>query len=193
MPGPAGAPDHVFGYGSLAELRDPLPGAGGERAPVLGRLLGYRRLWGVAMNNWEAPDGARHWVDPDSGERPRIRVSYLDIEERPGATANGLAIPVDEARLAELDAREGNYERFDVSAAFRPGLPGRVFSYRGLDAARERCRQGAADGDVFVSSVYLGLVHRSFSALGAGALAEFEATTELPFPVRELRLVPRRG
>lgn len=188
------AVDYVFGYGSLVELRDPLRVDDEERSPVLGRLVGFRRRWGVAMNNWEAADTAKHWLDPGSGEKPRIRVAYLDIEERDGATVNGLAIPVDARRLAEIDAREGNYERFDASLAFEPPLPGRVFSYRGLEEARERCRQGATDGNAFVSREYLDQVHRAFSALGPDALAEFEETTgPVPFPVRDLERVPPAG
>ncbi len=104
---------------------------------------------------------------------------------------NGLAVPVDAARLAELDAREVNYERIEVSSALRPACPGRVFAYRATEAARERCRQGARDSDVFVAREYLARVRRAFSALGPDALAEFEATTEpRPFPLRDLEPIP---
>lgn len=186
-------PAYVFGYGSLVELSTPLLIEKVAHHPIVGRLQGYRRFWGVAMNNWDAAPTAKHWVDPKSGEKPRLRVAYVDIEEQPGGTVNGLAVPVDASRLKALDAREGNYERIEVSGAFRPAAPGRVFAYRGLEVARERCRQGEADGDVCLSSEYLDQVRRAFAALGADALAEFEATTESPgFPVQELRKVPAR-
>ena len=173
---------YVFGYASLVALED--------AGAVAGRLHGYRRFWGAAMNNWEGGEAVKHWLDHETGERPRIRVAYLDIEPSEGGTVNGVAIPVDAERLAQLDAREINYRRVDVTGAFEGAPPGRVFTYIGLDAARERCRRGAAAGDVFVSRDYAVGVRRAFESLGDDALAEFDRTTDpLPFPERELRVV----
>jgi cation transport regulator ChaC len=192
---------YVFGYGSLVALED------AEAAP--GRLRGYRRFWGAAMNNWEGGDAVKHFLDPTTGERPRVRVAYLDVYERSGSAVNGLALPVDAARLAALDAREVNYSRVEVTNAFEPtarmpdaSLPARssasirrrVFTYVGRDAARERCRQGVADGNAFVSRDYVVAVRRAFERLGAGALTEFDRTTDpLPFPERDLRVAGRAG
>jgi hypothetical protein len=182
-------PAYVFGYASLVALED--------AGALPGRLLGYRRCWGVAMSNWEGGKDAKHWLDRDSGERPRIRVAYLDLREQPDSAVNGLALPVDEGRLVELDAREINYRRIDVSGAFKPlGSDAeapeepRIFTYVGLDAARERCRQGAAEGNVFVSGDYAAGVRRAFKQLAPDALAEFDRTTDpLLFPERELHVV----
>ena len=102
--------DYVFGYASLVALED------ADALP--GRLRGFRRHWGVAMNNWEGGEDAKHWLDRETGERPHIRVAYLDICERPGSAVNGLALPVDATRLDALDAREINYARIEVSDAF---------------------------------------------------------------------------
>jgi hypothetical protein len=180
---------YVFGYASLVALSGP--------AARPGRLNGFRRCWGVAMDNWEGGDAVKHFLDRETGERPRIRVAYLDLREVEGATVNGLALPVDADRLAALDAREVNYERIDVSAAFEPSgqkdeLPAtaRIFTYVGLDAARERCRRGLAEGNAFVSRDYVAGVHRAFEQLAPGASAEFDRTTDpLPFPARDLRVV----
>src|SRR3954452_15677213 len=105
---------YVFGYGSLVAMRDELTLESRAWAPVPGRLRDYRRYWGAAMNNWEATRLEKHFLDPDTGEQPRIRVAYLDIDDDPGSSVNGLAIPVDAGRLAELDVREVNYLRVDV-------------------------------------------------------------------------------
>lgn len=181
---------YVFGYASLV--------AGSEPGTLPGRLRGYRRFWGAAMNNLEGGEEVKHWLDRESGQRPRIRVAYLDLYEHAGSAVNGLALPVDAARLAALDAREANYERIDVSAAFEATAEteaaidpaGCIFTYVGLEAARERCRQGAAEGDVFVSREYAAGVRLAFERLGADALAEYERTTDpLPFPERDLRMV----
>ena len=101
--------DCVFGYASLLALEEGAP---------LGRLHGYRRVWGVAMNNWEGGETAKHFLDRRTGERPRVRVAYLDIQPSEASAVNGVAIPVDAERLSELDAREINYERIEVTEAF---------------------------------------------------------------------------
>jgi len=180
----------VFGYASLVAV--PSPGA------LLGRLRGFRRFWGAAMNNWEGGGEAKHFLDRETGERPRIRVAYLDIEPSEGSTVNGVAIPVDAERLEVFDVREINYRRVDVTAAFESAVggetaadpPARIFAYVGLDAARERCRQGAADGDLYVSRDYAAGVRLAFERLGPDAPAEYDRTTDpLPFPERDLQVV----
>lgn len=187
---PAAGLAYVFGYASLVGMREPFAVGGVEHEPLAGRLRGFRRRWGAAMDNWDAANDHKYFVDPSTGERPRLRVAYLDIEPSEDGHVNGLAIPVDAARLSVLDAREVNYTRIDVSSAFEPTLPQSVFTYVGTDAARERCRRGAADGDVFVSRDYVAAVRRAFESLGRDALAEFERATEpLPFPEFDLKLI----
>lgn len=188
MPEPAVT--YVFGYASLVALPESLAIEDGEQAPLAGRLRGYRRFWGAAMNNWEGGNAVKHFLDRETGERPRIRVAYLDIEPSEGSTVNGVAIPVDAERMAQLDAREINYSRVDVASDFEGPAPGRVYTYMGLAAARERCRQGAAEGNAFVSRDYAAGVRRAFESLGFDALAEFDRTTDpLPFPERDLQVV----
>jgi hypothetical protein len=186
---------YVFGYASLVAFSDPVAVDGVERTPVAGRLRGWRRRWAVAMDNWDAANDHKHFVVPASGERPRLRVAYPDIEPASGESVNGLALPADEERLAQLDAREVNYERVEVTDAFEPALAGPVFAFRGSAAARERCRAGIAAGDICIGSGYLEAVRAAFAALGDGELAEFERTTgPPPFPVRELvRVRPQEG
>jgi hypothetical protein len=190
MPDPTADLAYVFGYASLVGLGEPFDVDGVEHEPLAGRLCGYRRHWGAAMDNWDSANDHKHFVDPGTGERPHLRVAYLNVEPGKGGIVNGLAIPVDAARLLVLDAREVNYARVDVSGAFEPAIPQRVFTYVGTHAAHERCRQGLADGDVVVSRDYVAAVRRAFERLGPGALAEFDRTTEpLPFPEVDLKLI----
>lgn len=143
------------------------------------------------MNNWEGGDSVKRWIDPESGERPRIRIAYLDIYEDADCAVNGLALPVDAEQLSALDAREVNYRRVDVTTAFAGDARGQVFTYVGLDAARERCRQGAEEGNAFASCSYVSEVRRAFERLSPDALAEFDRTTDpLPFPERDLFRIP---
>lgn len=186
MPDPNPAA-YVFGYASLVALRDPVEIEGAEYSPVPGRLNGFRRRWAVAMDNWDAANDHKHFLDPGTGKRPRVRVAYPDVEPSEGGTVNGLAIPVDAARLDALDAREVNYRRAEVSKAFEPAVARPVFAYVGTDAARERCQAGIAQGNIYVSGQYLAGVREAFARLGADALAEFEQTTE-PMPFAEMEL-----
>lgn len=194
------APDgiaYVFGYGSLVTMKNEVKLEGRPWPAVPGRLRDHRRYWGAAMNNWEATPHEKHFVDPGTGEQPRIRVAYLDLDQRPGSTVNGLAIPVGARRLAEFDVREANYLRVDVSAAFEPALSQPVFAYRATEEARERCRRHRRQAEIFVSRDYVAAVRSAFAELGEGQLEEYERTTEpLDFPERHLRLVyppPMRG
>jgi hypothetical protein len=193
---PAGI-SYVFGYGSLVTMKGRVTLEGRPRAAVVGRLREHRRYWGAAMNNWEATALEKHFIDPGTGEQPRIRIAYLDVDELPGGTVNGLAIPVDARRLAEFDVREVNYLRVDVSDRFEPPLPQPVFAYRASEEARERCRRHDAEAELFVSRDYVAAVRSAFAELGEGQLEEYERTTEpLSFPERHLELVyppPAKG
>ncbi|MGD9736604.1 MAG: gamma-glutamylcyclotransferase family protein [Solirubrobacterales bacterium] len=181
---------YVFAYGSLVASRDPLPTGDRLLEPVPGRLSGFRLVWGAAMANRDAAPAKKHFVDPRTRRAPDVRIAFLDVEESAGGTVQGLAIPVDAARLAVYDAREVNYFRIDVSAFFAPALPLPVFAYRGTDEARERCQVPPEDPPVCVSAGYLEAVRQAFGELGPDSLAEFERTAmPTPFQVRPLDLV----
>ena len=88
-----------FGYGSLVGV----PGRG-----RVGRLHGWRRGWGVAMDNAVTVPGYKVYVAPD-GSRPDVCVAFLDIAEAAAgdlaAIVAGGALPheVASALVRELD------------------------------------------------------------------------------------------
>ena len=141
----------VFGYGSLAE-----PGAG---RPL--RLPGWRRVWGVAMDNRVTIPGYKYFLDA-AGRRPAVCVAFLDVVPDPAARVDGVVFEV--ADLTGLDARERNYARVDVSAALDRDLGGPVWAYTGLAEARERF----AAGPTVVQRAYLESVRAGFAAHGLG-------------------------
>src|SRR3954467_12850461 len=109
-------PEYVFGYGSLVEALE----AGGAPA----ELRGYRRRWAVAMDNTRDLPGYKYYVDPETGERPAVYVTYVDLVKDPYSAVNGVVF---EARdLAALDARERNYERREVTGDIDPPTGGRI-------------------------------------------------------------------
>jgi hypothetical protein len=126
----------VFGYGSLAQ-----PGAG---RPL--RLAGWRRAWGVAMDNRVTIPGYKYYLD-GAGGRPDVRVAFLDVVPDPAACVDGVVFEV--ADLDALDARERNYRRVQVDG---------LWLYTGLEEARERY----AAGPTVVARAYLEAVRAAF-------------------------------
>lgn len=144
----------MFGYGSLA---DDFQGA-------TARLSGHRLTWGVAMDNTEDVPGYKHYETVD-GERPDVRVCFLDIEPDPGASVNGVLVAVEDPE--QFDRRERNYVRLDVTDLI-DGAEGRVWAYFGAPEGRRR-RHG---GPAVISRAYLERVER--------ALGQTIATEGLP-------------
>jgi gamma-glutamylcyclotransferase (GGCT)/AIG2-like uncharacterized protein YtfP len=131
----------VFAYGSLVARADGAPAV----------LREHRRFWGVAMDNREAIPGYKVYEAPD-GTRPAVYVAFADVEPAPGESVDGVLLAVDPAELSRLDARERNYRRVDVSG--HVDAPGRVWTYRGSEAGRERLRRGRALGRAVVQEAY---------------------------------------
>lgn len=145
----------VFGYASLAAE------ARGQPA----RLEGYRRAWGVAMDNRVDIPGYKSYRLREDGSRPAVHVAFLDIVEHPPGAIEGLLIAADDVRLRALDERERNYDRIDVTAAV-PGAPGRVWAYRGSHEGRQRLRIGLQEHRAVVDAGYVEAVQTTFAALG---------------------------
>jgi len=169
-------PELVFGYGSLAGS---VPGV----TPA--NLAGHRRTWGVAMDNTQDIPAYKHYRTPD-GQRPAVRVAFLDLEEDPGTAVNGVCFPA--SGLEELDARERNYVRRDVSDLVQ-GAAGRVWAYFGSPEGRRR----RSEGEVVVCREYLEGVEGGFRRLGPREHQAFLDSTDLgALPVWDLVRVDHR-
>jgi hypothetical protein len=149
--------EYVFGYGSLAG--DP----GGTRA----LLRGHRRTWGVAMDNSEDIPGYKHYETPD-GDRPAVRVCFLDIEPDPQRDVSGFLLPLE--RPDQLDGRERNYVRQDVTDQIE-GAQGRVWAYFGSPEGRRRRNEGTP----VISRAYLEAAERALGhSVSTGGLPVWE-------------------
>lgn len=163
--------DFVFGYGSLA--------AEGEDGYVT-TLAGHRRRWGVAMDNRRDLPGYKWYRLRATGARPQAFVAFLDVVAAGADDAvNGRCLPVDATALRLLDARERNYERVDVSDRVAEAR-GRVWTYVGSAAGRERLARGRRAGALLVSQEYRDDVEHGFRRLGDDQLAAFRASTDPP-------------
>ena len=164
----AGMAQYVFGYGSLTARPGPVPTRELKEHGFVADLTGLCRVWGVAMDNRRDLPGYKYYTDA-AGGRPQIYVAYLDLVAAPddaSAAVNGLCLPVDDQLLSELDRRERNYERTDVSDRVEAG-GARVWAYLGSAAARERLAAGRGDGTAVIDAGYVLTVEAGFAALGA--------------------------
>jgi hypothetical protein len=160
----------VFGYGSLA----------GEhlRCPVA-RLRGWRRVWGVAMDNRVDVPGYKSYRLRADGSRPAVFVAFLDIEPDRDAVVTGVCMPVAADELDALDRRERNYDRIDVTSQLDGSPPGRVWAYRGSDDGRARLHDGAATGRAVVSRDYLAGVLAAVATLAPADVPAVERSPQL--------------
>ncbi len=159
----------VFAYGSLAADL-----SGGHQA----ELRGWRRGWGVAMDNRVDVPGYKHYRLRGDGSRPPICVAFLDLLEDPAAATAGICVPVAGADLPAIDRRERNYARLDVTDAVTPSR-GTVWAYVGDGAGRDRLCDAVRRGCAVISCDYLERTRAAFAALGPRALAEFEASAAI--------------
>jgi hypothetical protein len=172
----------VFGYGSLTARPGPIPTRELKEQGFVADLAGVRRVWGVAMDNRRDLPGYKYYTDAD-GRRPDVFVAYLDLvdaPEDPAAKVNGVCLPVDDATLEQLDLRERNYERTDVSDRVASGAPGgaRVWAYIGMAAARDRLTEGRRTGTAVIDTGYVRTVEAGFAVLGDDELATVRASLE---------------
>jgi gamma-glutamyl AIG2-like cyclotransferase len=175
---------YVFAYGSLLS-----PAGHPPQGAQPARLHGWQRWWGVAMDNTRDLPRYKHYLD-GQGRRPAVHVAFLDLVPAPGQWVNGVALPVGAEQLARLDARERNYRRVEVSGGLDGVRGGPVWTYVGLDEARERRRHGLDTGRLVVSREYHERVLDGFAALGPRQLADFQASTApLPCPLADLQVV----
>jgi hypothetical protein len=130
------------------------------------------------MDNRRDLPGYKYYTDRD-GDRPAVCVAFLDVREAagPDQKTNGLCLPVDERRLAQLDRRERNYARQDVSAGI-DARGARVWTYVGTADGRERLAQARRSGTAVIDAGYLGAVRMAFAALGQGEYQECEQSLD---------------
>ena len=162
--------DHVFGYGSLV-----LDGSG-----AMETLPGHRRVWGVATDNIRSVPGYKMYLLRADGSRPEIYVAFVDIEPDLAASVQGLVRPVSEPELEELDRRERNYDRVDVTDLIDTDYGGPVWTYQGSAEGRERLRRGRAESCAVVSRDYMDKVHAGLRLLGGDEHERFMAESDLP-------------
>jgi len=108
---------------------------------------------------------------------------------------NGVLVAVTEAELAELDWRERDYERTDISDRITlddasGSLDGPIVTYVPRASAVERYERARDDGRAAIRQSYWDLVHAAFGDLGGDHLDRFLLTPSPDVPVADITLAP---
>lgn len=182
---------YVFGYGSLVKGEEQIEKYVGKKTMVTYcHLLGYKRIWNVAMDNRIVIDGYKYYND-ESGNRYDGFVTFLNIcSSNPNDKLFGILFEVSEENLPELDKRERNYNRVDVTDLLDVPVDGKVWVYIGKNEAVERFTQGVTEGNITINLNYYNLVENAYKTLGKEALDNyFQTTIETKIEKRHLNLV----
>ena len=142
-------------------------------------LPGFRRAWGVAMDNRVGIPGYKYYVDPVTGSRPEVFVAFLDIEPSEPDAVNGICVPVTAGQLDALDRRERQYVRIDIAERM-PMPEGPVWVYVGSGPGRARRLEGDRTGTTVVVREYRAGVERAFDRLGARERQAYDRSTAPP-------------
>jgi cation transport regulator ChaC len=164
---------YVFGYGSLSAE------ALATGAHQVATLAGFVRVWNVAMDNSVDLPGYKYYVEETTQQRPAAHITFLNLAPQNGIACIGFLLPVDGDALTELDARERNYTRFEVTHQIR-GAPvdGPVYAYLGTLEARERFATGVSAGSAMIARSYLDRVERCYEDVGLRR--EYRVSTRPP-------------
>jgi gamma-glutamyl AIG2-like cyclotransferase len=145
------------------------------------------------MDNRRDISGYKYFVDPETGARPQAFVVFLNLRPARGDRVNGVLFEADDGELADLDGRERNYARTDVSGCLSDDVSGKVWTYIGTDDAVGRFERGRRETSAVISRDYYEGVTADFNKIGRTALAEFERSTDSPpCPIVELKRIDLR-
>jgi dephospho-CoA kinase len=181
----------IFGYGSLvapaslaATIGRPVP----RRDVVVAHLDGYGRRW-----NYGSMHLRGDWRHQGTYVRRGLVVS-LGLVRADGETCNGTVVRVTDDELAQLDWRERDYERTDVSELIRRddgtgGIAGSpVWTYVPRASAVDRYLDARDQGRAAIRRSYWDLVDAAFGALGDDHRSKFAATPAPDVPVVDITL-----
>jgi len=178
----------IFGYGSLVSPVSMATTIGRTVAAddvAVAHLDGYGRRWNYGSLHLRG-DWQHDGITVEQGLVVSLGLVAADTE-----TCNGVIVRVTAEELAQLDWRERDYERTDVSDLIRlddDRRTGPVMTYVPRSSAIERYRAARDRGQAGIRQSYWELVTRAFSELGGDHLDRYESTPSPDVPVVEMQL-----
>lgn len=143
-------------------------------------LQGFSRCWNIAMDNSIDLPQYKYYVDSKNNIRSQGFVTFLNIRPDKDKTILGILFRVSPSELQQLDRRERNYQRIDVTHQIDLPITGIVWVYIGLKEAEQRYQQGIKQGNAMISQSYYHGVYNAYLSLGKKALTNYLMTTEKP-------------
>ncbi|MFK7918965.1 MAG: dephospho-CoA kinase [Ilumatobacter sp.] len=171
----------VFGYGSLVSptamsrtiTRVAEPGVDFFEA----ELSGYGRRW-----NYGVMHIAGSWTTDDGAQIDDGVIVALGLEASASESVNGVIASVTDEELANLDRRERNYDRVDVTAQVSTSASGvdNVVAYVPKPAAVDHYVAARDTGRAGIRRTYWNLVDEAFATLGTEQQQRYRETTPEP-------------
>ena len=185
----------VFGYGSLMNLARLQQYLGRDLTPGLDyrfcSLKNFQRCWNVAMDNRVDLPGYKYYVDCNTGNRFDGFVTFINVRPQRNQRIMGILFAVGDRELANLDRRERNYQRINVTNNVDIEVQSPIWTYIGLEQAEKRYQQGLKQSNGTISQAYWNSIHQAYLSLGKKAFANYIRTTDCPeIPVRDLEMLP---
>ncbi len=178
----------VFGYGSLVSPTSLASTIGRQVATddiSAAHLHGYGRRW-----NYGSLHLRGDWRHNDIDVYQGVVIS-LGLVLAEGERCNGIAVRVTEEELAQLDWRERDYERTDVTDRIEadPALVGgAIVTYVPRPSAVERYEAARDESRAAIRRSYWDLVSQAFADLGDSHSATYAATPAPDVPVLDMTL-----
>ena len=174
----------VFGYGSLVNIKNLEQYLKRKLQPDLDykicSLKNYQRCWNVAMDNQVNLPNYKYYRDSQTKERINAFVAFLNIRPHPSKTILGILFRVTDAELTNLDSRERNYQRINITQQLDIHITGNAWTYIGLPAAEQRYKKGLAQNKAVIAKTYFNSVKDAYLALGDEGLTNYIVTTDKP-------------
>lgn len=174
----------VFGYGSLVNLTNLQTYLKRNLVPVLDYVIcglkGFNRCWNVAMDNRIDLPNYKYYIHRETGNRIDGFVTFLNISPYQNKTITGILFRVGDRELNNLDRRERNYQRIDVTNMIDIPIQGKAWTYIGLEQAKKRYQVGLEQKKAIIAQNYLNSVRDAYLSLGSHAFTNYIATTEQP-------------
>ncbi len=181
----------IFGYGSLVSPASMAATIGRTVAAgdvAVAHLDGYGRRWNYGSLHLRG-DWHHGGVAVTQGLVVSLGLAVADTE-----TCNGVIVRVTADEVAQLDWRERDYERTDVSDRIRlddgvhGGRTGQVMTYVPRPSAVERYEEARDRRQAGIRQSYWELVSIAFGDLGDDHLARYESTPSPDVPVVDMAL-----
>ena len=159
---------YIFGYGSLVDpdnLKRYLDKQDLEFHFC--KLKHYRRAWNVAMDNSVDLPNYKYYTQIIDGknERPKVFVTFLNIEKDLNSEVLGILFKVDEGILNKLKMRERNYELMEVTKDLDIIPNEKVYTFIATKEAKDRFQKGLKTNCAVISKDYLKNVENAYKNL----------------------------